>query len=451
MFARALVLSLVSSVVGRATALQLDVENQDSIKSTAKSLASSIVAAYSETLSTQSIPGLFDEDIYFFWEAGAVLGSLIDYSRLTGDVQYNDLVSQGMQWQLGEFDAFMPENQTAVSGNDDQSYWGLAALTAAEANLPNPVNGTWAEFAANVFDTQVIRYEIEENSNGTCGGGLRWQIYSFNLGYDYKNTASNANFFLLAARLAKFTGNATYSDWAEKSFAWARDVGLISKEYFVYDGASTSDDCEQINRLQWTQNHASYTEGAAIMYNMTAGNNWSDTVTGLMNSTKNFLDDNLVLVEVACERNGKCDTDHRAYKGIAVNSYARAALLAPSIEDLVDSMLGASAKGAANACEGTGEEVKCKLSWTDVDSEWESASAKDGNLGEVFDALAVVQALLYKNAAPMATSNETTTVGGTNATTSGGSAAPESTSSSSKTAFSFTAILAMMFAAVLNF
>ncbi|KAL6711701.1 hydrolase 76 protein [Coniothyrium glycines] len=454
MFARSAVLSLVSSIiVSRAAGLQLDVTSQDSIKDTAKSLASSIVSAYIEDLKEQSIPGLFSEEDYYFWESGAVLGGLIDYYHLTSDSQYNALISEGLQWQLGESNAFMPANQTRNMGNDDQSFWGLAAMTAAEAKLSKPQNGEWVDFAANVFDVQAARLQIEEGTNGTCGGGLRWQIFSFNSGYSYKDTMSNGNFFLLAARLAKYTGNATYSEWAEKSYNWAKDVGIVSNDYSVYAGASAEEECQDLNHIQWSAYHGTYTEGAAVMYNLTnGGSNWTDTVKGLVNSSSVFLE-NDVLVEVACEEKGTCDTDQRAFKGIAARSYARAAVAAPFVAESVNKQLEASAKGAARACDGSDEAIQCSLSWADEDSKWETASAKDGNLGEVFGALAVVQGLLYKSSKPVATSNGTTSGSTSNNATQStgtGAAAPANTGSAGRVATSLITVLIMAVVAVLS-
>lgn len=173
-----------------------------------------------------------------------------------------------MQFQSSELNNFMPPNQTTTLGNDDQTSWALAAMTAAEVGFPKPEDGNWIDYAKNVFDNQVLRYEVDERSWGTCGGGLRWQILSFNAGWDYKNTASNGNFFLLAARLARFTGNQTYSAWADKTFSWAQEIGLISDDYYVYDGAGTRQNCTQINFVQWSQNLGIMTEGAAIMFNI---------------------------------------------------------------------------------------------------------------------------------------------------------------------------------------
>lgn len=162
----------------------------------------------------------------------------------------------------------MPINQTRTLGNEDQSTWGLAAMTAADVGFSKPNNTEWVTYAANVFDSQVQRYTPEETGNSTCGGGLRWQIFPFNAGYEWKDASTNGNFFLLAARLAKYTQNETYSKWAEKSFNWAQDVGFVTENYTVYQGASVLQNCSDISRLQFTHTHAIYTEGAALMYNL---------------------------------------------------------------------------------------------------------------------------------------------------------------------------------------
>jgi mannan endo-1,6-alpha-mannosidase len=234
----------------------------DSIKSAAKTLASGIVASYNESLAQNLIPGLFD-DTYYWWESANVFTELIEYSYLTDDSQYNGLISEALQHQLGDFDAFMPPNQTKTLSNDAQSFWGLASLTAHEAGLPKPAGGEWLDFAANVWNIQVQRWDAE-----TCDGGLRWQIFTFNNGYGYRNSISNGNFFLLSSRLAYLTGNTTYYDWASKSYAWSKEVGLVSDDYFVFDGTDDHLNCTTVNHIQWSNNHAIYTEGSALMYNM---------------------------------------------------------------------------------------------------------------------------------------------------------------------------------------
>lgn len=178
-------------------------------------------------------------------------------------------------WQIGDslYDAFMPANQTASLGNDDQSSWGLAAMAAAEVNFTtsqlekiSDAKLSWADLAVNVFDTQVQRWNTK-----TCGGGFNWQIYQFNKGFSYKATAVEANFFLLSARLAKFTGNSTYSDWAAKTFEWTKQIGYITDDYKVFDGADEKagkGNCSDINKIQWSSNLGLFLEGSAIMYNL---------------------------------------------------------------------------------------------------------------------------------------------------------------------------------------
>jgi mannan endo-1,6-alpha-mannosidase len=238
----------------------------DSIKSAAKALSGSIISAYNENLKTDRIPGLFSDE-YFFWEAGVVWNAMAEYSYLTGDSQYDETVSQALQFQVGDNNAYMPANQTRVLGNDDQSSWGLAAMTAAEVGLAKPKNAEWIDYAANVWNTQAQRLDAQEN-NGTCGGGLKWQIFTFNNGYTYKNALSNGNFFLLSARLAKFTGNTTYTHYANKVFKWSQNVGLVTNNFHVYDGTDDKTNCSSVSKFQWSANHGIYTEGAALMYNI---------------------------------------------------------------------------------------------------------------------------------------------------------------------------------------
>lgn len=39
---------------------------------------------------------------YYWWLAGAMFGTLLDYWHYTGDSQYNDMIREGMIYQFGE-------------------------------------------------------------------------------------------------------------------------------------------------------------------------------------------------------------------------------------------------------------------------------------------------------------------------------------------------------------
>jgi mannan endo-1,6-alpha-mannosidase len=84
-----------------------------------------------------------------------MFNAFIDYWYYTGDDQYNAITAQALEHQIGEFDAFMPNNQTRSLGNDDQGFWGMAAMSAAENRLPDLEYGkpSWLSLAQAVFNT----------------------------------------------------------------------------------------------------------------------------------------------------------------------------------------------------------------------------------------------------------------------------------------------------------
>lgn len=62
------------------------------------------------------------------WEGGAMMGALIDYWYYTGDTKWNDIAMQGLLWQVGPNNDYMPPNQTLTEGNDDQGFWCVNLL-----------------------------------------------------------------------------------------------------------------------------------------------------------------------------------------------------------------------------------------------------------------------------------------------------------------------------------
>ena len=154
-----------------------------------------------------------------------------------------------------------------LQGNDDQVFWAFTAMDAAELNFPNPPSGqpSWLALAQAVFNDQVPRWETT-----TCGGGLRWQIFPFNAGYEYKNTISTGGFFQLSARLARYTGNQTYADWAEKTWDWLASSPIMQFDaghYDVWDGTAMANNCSDATKVYWTYNAGTVLAGSAYMYN----------------------------------------------------------------------------------------------------------------------------------------------------------------------------------------
>jgi mannan endo-1,6-alpha-mannosidase len=255
--------SLASALLlaSNTLAIELDLNDPQSIKDAAETVASSIVDRYRNAF----IPGLVG-DPYYFWENGLAWDSLLHYWYQTGDDAHNEIIGEALRFQLSPDNNYAPANQTKALGNDDQSFWALAAMTAAEYGFPSDVledvNTTWVEIATNVFEDQAARWDEQ-----TCGGGLRWQIFVFNNGYNYKNSMSNGNFFQLASRLARYTGNTTYADWASRVYDWSVDIGLISDTGRIFDGTDTNLNCSGVNHIQWSANAGTFLAGEAYAWN----------------------------------------------------------------------------------------------------------------------------------------------------------------------------------------
>lgn len=242
----------------------------DSIKTAAKAVASNLMSYYSGDDPGQTpgiLPGPPPDGDYYWWQGGALWGTMVDYWHLTGDTTWNNITQDSLLFQAGAPDySYQPENWTLSLGNDDQGFWGMSAMLAAENKFQDPPSSDdpgWLALAQAVFNTQAA----PDRHDDVCNGGMRWQIPSTNNGYDYKNTIANGIFFNLGARLARYTNNATYADWATKTYQWLEGVGYIDAEYNVFDGAHTGTNCTKIDEAQFSYTAAVLLQGAAFMYN----------------------------------------------------------------------------------------------------------------------------------------------------------------------------------------
>jgi mannan endo-1,6-alpha-mannosidase len=248
------------------------VGTRDEILASSRTLAHDLVSLYNGN-ETGEIPGVLGDPPPsgdYYWDTAAHFWTtLIDYWKVTGDEQYNAIVTQGLQFQRGPNNDYMPPNQTRSLGNFDQCGWALAALSAAENKFPDPSGDDvpWLTLAQNVFNTQESRFRREVNSS-TCGGGLRWQIPLINNGFNYKDSFSNGCYFTLAARLAKFTGNTTYADLATAAYDWLTAIGYIDDQFSIFDGAHIDTNCTDINKVQFSHTAGVVTLGAAHMLNL---------------------------------------------------------------------------------------------------------------------------------------------------------------------------------------
>lgn len=278
----------------------------------------------------------------------------------------------------------------------------MAVMEAAEMKFQDPPSGTpgWLAMAQAVFNLMASRWDTT-----TCGGGLRWQIYTWNQGYTYKNSIANGCFFNLGARLARYTGNQTYADWAEKIWDWETSIGLIGSNYDVYDGSSDLQNCTSVDHLQFTYNQGIYLFGAAIMYNFTNGTTqaaWQTRVEGLLNASSVFFKDD-IMYEAACEDvngSGTCDTDQLSFKAYFSRWLAATTKVAPFTSATIMPWLQASGQAAAEQCDGGTDGVTCGEHWT-AGSTWDGTYG----VGQQMSALSVIQANLITEAAELVTNS----------------------------------------------
>ncbi|KAK0392880.1 hypothetical protein NLU13_2374 [Sarocladium strictum] len=369
----------------------------DAIKQTASDAVWDLMQYYKGNLTGQTpgiLPGPPPAGPYYWWEAGAMWETLIDYWLYTGDSSYNQEIIAGMQWQVGPNQDYMPPNVTASLGNDDQGFWGMAAMTAAEMNFPDPASDQpgWLALAQGVWATQAN----PDRHDKTCGGGLRWQIPFANNGYDYKNSIANGCFFNLGARLARYTGNDTYAQYANETWDWIETIGFLDNStYAIYDGAHVETNCTDINKAEFSYNNAVFTLGAAYMYNYTGGSDlWKNRVQKLVDHGLSQFFPHGIAVEPACETQKTCTTDMLAFKGFMHRWYTTATKVAPFIAGQVLPVLQTSANAAIKTCTAGNNGRQCGFVWT--------TGAFDGLMGagQQMDVVGAASSLLVDNVHP---------------------------------------------------
>ena len=195
----------------------------------------------------------------------------------------------------------------------------------------------------------------------------------------------------MGARLARYTGNTTYSDWAEKTWDWMWGVGLIDNEnYAVYDGAHIETNCTDIFKAQFSYNNAVLAQGAAFLNSMNDGKGpWKQRLEALVDhGLKTFFVNNAA-TEIACETSNSCNTDMLTFKGFLHRWYANIAQLTPDLSDKIMPVLQKSAAMAIKQCTGGDNGRQCGLRWSTGKYDGKSGAGQEMSaLGAVISLLA---------------------------------------------------------------
>ncbi|UKZ74986.1 hypothetical protein TrVFT333_002657 [Trichoderma virens FT-333] len=348
------------SVTDMAVAQQspFSIASNSDIKKTAATVAWDMLQYYHGNESGQTpgiLPGPPPAGDYYWWEGGAMWGTLIDYWYLTNDSTYNDLIMQAIQWQTGPDDDFQPPNVTLSLGNDDQGFWGMTAMLAAEEKFPNPPADKpgWLALAQGVFNTQAS----PERHDGTCGGGIRWQIPQ-----PIPDTAT---------RTIGFLDNSTYA---------------------IYDGADVSNNCTQINKAEFSYNSAVWVLGTAYMYNHTNSAVWKTRLQKLVDHGLETFFPNGIAYEPSCEGVNTCTTDMVSFKGYLHRWYATTTQLAPFLAPKILPILKTSAQAAVKQCTGGALGRQCGIKWNTGKYDGRTGAGQEMNVVGAVSSLLIGQA-----------------------------------------------------------
>lgn len=366
-------------------ALSLDTSSKDSICAAAKEVQQGEWNYYEGTTKGGTV-GMFVPP-YYWWHAGEAFGGLLNYYMWCDpdNLTLEELIYNGMYHQAGDNYDYIPRNQSMTEGNDDQGVWGMAVMEAAERNFTNPPDHSWFSMAQAIFNTMNSRWD-----SAHCGGGLRWQIFTWNSGYDYKNTISNGCLFHIAARLARYSGNDSYSDVASKVWDWMDGVGFINEDdkgMEIWDGAMITNNCTDFTKLRWSYIYGILMSGAAYMYNFTGDHVWQTRAEGILLASSYFLNDSL-FTEMSCAPGDHCNTDQRTFRSLFARGLMLTSVMCPDTASKIDDLMQKNALAAAQSCSGGSDHVTCGENW--------AVSGWDGvyGLGEQMSALETILGLL---------------------------------------------------------
>ncbi|KAF3907022.1 hypothetical protein AA313_de0206927 [Arthrobotrys entomopaga] len=367
-----------------ARAINLDTSSYDSIKSAAKLVAADLANGFWDPYSVNGVPF----PTYYWWLHGGILGTFVDYWAMTGDTTYNSNVTVGWLRGVSPSLDLQPDEQSFSEGNDDQGIWSIMSMEATERVFPETddqksMGAGFLEITQTVQNLQSRRWD-----NATCGGGLRWQINSANSGYLYKNTISNGLFFQMNARLARYTGNATYANWANTTYHWMRSTKIIGDDFYINDGAFVPD-CTKFSTQRWTYNYGTVLAGCAAMYNFTNGDAyWKQQIDSVLQATFDTFFDTATgaIKEIQCQDSDTCNNDQPSFKAYLVRWMSYTAQVAPYTYAQIMPKLITNAQLAAATCTGQPGGNICGLKWN-TGAQWDG---KYG-LGEELSAMEVIQ------------------------------------------------------------
>lgn len=140
-----------------------------------------------------------------------------------------------------------------------------------------------------------------------------------------------------------YTGNSTFTEWADRTWDWTSSIGMISPTYSIYDGSDDALNCRELNHIQWSYNAGVYLNAAATMWNITAdgpdAGKWRERTQGMLDGIQRTFFNGTIMIEAACEMSWNCNIDQQTFKAYLSRWMAASVKVAPWTHDIVMPLL----------------------------------------------------------------------------------------------------------------
>lgn len=204
------------------------------------------------TVCLETLQGWYNEDTGYWkttswWNAANALTAIIDYTELTGSDEFRRVIDHTFE-TCKEFEVEMPDPaDNWICRNfindyyDDEGWWILAWIAAYDLTAESK----YLDMAKITFADMCLGWD------SVCQGGIYWK--KPNIG---KSAIQNELFLLCAARLHQRSPDEalgiSYYDWAQRTWQWFDQSGMINDQYLVDNGLNK--DCEVNRGRNYTYN-----------------------------------------------------------------------------------------------------------------------------------------------------------------------------------------------------
>lgn len=255
-----------------------------------------------------------DDNVIPWWQSGIMLQDTLDFMSKTGSRDYMAVAKNTIEIQRAPV-PWWPEGEGEfrADSTDDTGWWALACVNMYE------LTGEKEYLDIAKLDEA---YMYSYSDNGTCGGGILWDVPS----RSYNNAISNGLYLLLTASLHNaIPGDKFYLSRALAEWKFYKNSGMINSQHLVNDGLTENNStCVNNQRTTWTYNQGVLIGGLAELYKATKDKKYLKEARKIGDAVLSspLLVKNGILTE-SCEADDSCDQNQPAFKGIFTRYLSR--------------------------------------------------------------------------------------------------------------------------------